>query len=73
MGERMKLLILTLVLFAFGLILGSGMKLMTWIDGPSAHPPPVASNASVERKIHLVMESRYDSDRPRKFVCREAP
>ena len=39
MGERMKLLILTLVLFAFGLILGSGMKLMTWIDGPSAHPP----------------------------------
>ena len=41
MGERMKLLILTLVLFAFGLILGSGMKLMTWIDRPSANPPQI--------------------------------
>jgi hypothetical protein len=67
----MKFLILTLVLFAFGLILGSGIKLMTWIDGPSAHPPPVASNSTVERRIHLTMESRYDTDKPRKFECRE--
>jgi len=67
----MKVLILTLVLFAFGLILGSGMKLMTWIDGPSAHPPPVASNATVERRIHLTVDTGWDDNHRRKFECRE--
>ena len=44
-------------------------RVMVWIDSDAPHP--VAANATVERRLHLVMESRYDSDRPKKYECRE--
>ena len=46
-----------------------GHRLMILIDGELPHP--VASNATVERRIHLTMDTRYDTDKPRKFECRE--
>ena len=63
----------TMVLIALtflALFVVGGRQAMIMIDGPSANPPAV-SNGTVERRIHLVMESRYDTDKPRRFVCRE--
>ncbi len=46
------------VLFAAPLALGNG-------------PPVEPARGTVERRIHLTMDSRWDSDRRRAFVCRE--
>ena len=69
MKLKVALVLLILVALWAGAIYGH--RLMTIIDGDNPHP--VASNATVERRIHLVMESRYDSDKPRRFVCKEEP
>jgi hypothetical protein len=66
---RFKAFLAVMFLLAAWAVVIYGHRLMTMIDDESPHP--VASNATVERRIHLVMESRYDSDRPRRFVCRE--
>jgi hypothetical protein len=47
-----------------------GRKVLISIDGLGAHPP-VASNATVERRIHLVVDTQWDSDHRKKFECRE--
>ena len=40
----------------------------------SVSPPPVSASAgTVERRIHLKMESTFDTDKPRTFICRESP
>jgi hypothetical protein len=37
-------------------------------------PSPVeAPRGTVERRLHLKLESPMDSDKPRRFVCREEP
>ena len=51
------------------LLLLGAHRVMVWIDGDAPHP--VAANATVERRLHLVMESKYDSDKPKKYECRE--
>jgi adenosine/AMP kinase len=46
-----------------------GRSVLISIDGDSAHP--VASNATVERRIHLVVDTQWDNDHRKKFECRE--
>ena len=69
----MRPLILTgLIVLTWGaviLLAMAGQKVMTMIDGDSGHP--VAVNATVERRIHLVVDSEWDTDKRRKFECRE--
>jgi hypothetical protein len=36
-------------------------------------PPAEAPRGTVERRLHLKLESPMDNDHPRKFVCREEP
>ena len=52
-----------------GVIYFGGRKVLTMIDGDSGHP--VAVNATVERRIHLVVDTEWDTDKRRKFECRE--
>ena len=36
-------------------------------------PVVVAAQGTVERRLHLKLDSRMDTDKPRTFICREAP
>ena len=65
-----KVTMVLIALTSLALFVVGVRQAMIMIDGPSANPPAV-SNATVERRIHLVMESRYDTNKPRRFVCRE--
>ena len=58
-----------ILLFALALFIG-------WWAGEMVRPPephPVEVRGTVERRIHLTMESKWDNDKPRKFTCVEAP
>ena len=35
-------------------------------------PPAVAASGTIERRIHLKVESTWDTDKPRTFLCRES-
>ena len=71
----MRIPILALIAAALWAILAlfwvGGRKAMTMLDGASAYHPPVAVNATVERRLHLTMDDKWDTDKRRSFVCRE--
>ena len=46
-----------------------GRKIMLMIDGDNG--PPVSANATLERRIHLTVDTRWDTDKRRNFECRE--
>ena len=46
-----------------------GHRLMILIDGDNPHP--VAVNATIERRLHLILETEHDTNKPKKYVCRE--
>ena len=69
----MKIAVAQIVLGALAMVLCSfvlGTRFQHWMDDP---PPAVAAQGTVERRIHLKMEGPYDTDKPRRFVCREEP
>jgi hypothetical protein len=46
-----------------------GHRLMILIDGDNPHP--VAVNATIERRLHLTVDTGWDDNHRRKFECRE--
>ena len=67
MKFKVALVLLILVALWTGAIYGH--RLMILIDGELPHP--VASNATVERRIHLTVDTGWDDNHRRKFECRE--
>ncbi len=61
--------VLTLLGFCVGTIVGTFAAII--VTNPPPPPAPVVVEGTVERRIHLTMDSRWDSDRRRAFVCRE--
>ena len=61
-----------MLVFLFGLILVVfiGAASFEWL-AHATPPPAVAASGTVERRLHLKLESRMDTDHPRTFVCRE--
>ena len=64
-----KVLLVLLILVALWAGAIYGHRLMTIVDGDNPHP--VASNATVERRIHLTVDTQWDDNHRRKFECRE--
>ena len=55
------------VLFSVILLLAA-FKWGTVVGEP---PEVVAAQGTVERRLYLKIESPYDTDKPRTFICRE--
>ena len=53
---------------ALALVLG-WWALVRWENSLEAGPP--ASGATVERRMHITVDTRYDTDKRRKFICYE--
>lgn len=59
------------VLFLVALVLLFGVA---WnVVNPPSEPRVQAASGTVERRLHLTVESRWDTDTRRRFVCREEP
>ncbi len=59
------------VLFLVALVLLLGVA---WnVLNPLPEPRVQAASGTVERRLHLTVESRWDTDKRRRFTCREEP
>jgi hypothetical protein len=59
-----------LVVVTFAAALGVGaIMLIRWERQYAPHP--AVAQATVERRIHLTVDTRWDTDHRRKFECRE--
>lgn len=54
-----------------GIILTIAVAFFAGVYSAKADEPTAVSQATVERRIHLTVDTKYDTDKKRKFECRE--
>ena len=59
-----------LITVMLAIVVGSSVLLHFYLYRP---PPVEPARGTIERRLHLKVESTWDTDKPRVFVCREEP
>lgn len=54
-----------------GIVLCIGIAFFAGVYSAQAEEPAAVTQGTVERRIHLTVDTRWDTDKRRKFECRE--